>query len=94
MEIVVFCYRGSILLSVPIRCILPQERQHPNYYRRIHKMGEIHELFILSFSLVWFAGATPDRISWPFDSRKHPALASLNVTKWAMSPDLASTIVY
>ena len=25
MEIVVFCYRGSILLSVPIRCHFPQE---------------------------------------------------------------------
>ena len=24
------------------------------------KMGEIHELFILALSLVWFAGATPD----------------------------------
>ena len=24
------------------------------------KMGEIHELFVLDLSLVWFAGATPD----------------------------------
>ena len=24
------------------------------------KMGEIHELFALALSLVWFAGATPD----------------------------------
>ena len=24
------------------------------------KMGEIHELFVLALSLVWFAGATPD----------------------------------
>ena len=24
-------------------------------------MGEIHELFVLAFSLVWFAGATPDK---------------------------------
>ena len=23
-------------------------------------MGEIHELFVLAVSLVWFAGATPD----------------------------------
>ena len=23
-------------------------------------MGEIHELFVLPLSLVWFAGATPD----------------------------------
>ena len=27
---------------------------------RIHKNGEIHELFVLALSLVWFAGATPD----------------------------------
>ena len=25
------------------------------------KMGEIHELFVLPLSLVWFAGATPDK---------------------------------
>ena len=24
------------------------------------KMGEIHELFVLALSSVWFAGATPD----------------------------------
>ena len=24
------------------------------------RMGEIHELFVLPLSLVWFAGATPD----------------------------------
>ena len=23
-------------------------------------MGEIHEVFVLALSLVWFAGATPD----------------------------------
>ena len=27
---------------------------------RIHKMGEIHELFVLALALVWFAGATPE----------------------------------
>ena len=33
----------------------------PRENTRIHtKMGEIHELFVLPFSLVWFAGATPD----------------------------------
>ena len=26
----------------------------------VTKMGEIHELFVLALSLVWFAGATPD----------------------------------
>ena len=24
------------------------------------KMGELHELFVLALSLVWFAGASPD----------------------------------
>ena len=33
MEIVVFCYRSSVLLSVPIRCRFSQEKQHPDYYR-------------------------------------------------------------
>ena len=28
-------------------------------------MGEIHELFVLALSLVWFAGATPD--TYPYD---------------------------
>ena len=28
-----FCYRGRILLSVPIRCHISQEKQHPNCYR-------------------------------------------------------------
>ena len=27
-------------------------------------MGEIHELFVLALSLVWFAGATPDDHFW------------------------------
>ena len=31
------------------------------------KMGEIHELFVLAHSLVWFAGATPD--FWMFKAR-------------------------
>ena len=35
----------------------------PKENTRIHrKMGEIHELFVLSLSLVWFAGATPEFI--------------------------------
>ena len=25
------------------------------------KMGEIHELFVLALSFVWFAGATPEK---------------------------------
>ena len=31
--------------------------------RIITKMGEIHELFVLALSLVWFAAATPDQIA-------------------------------
>ena len=31
------------------------------------KMGEIHELFVLALSLVWFAGATPDFKSFSRD---------------------------
>ena len=38
------------------------------------KMGEIHELFVLPLSLVWFAGATPDILK---PSTKHPLLHSL-----------------
>ena len=33
MEVVAFCYRRSLLLSVPIRCHFPQERTaNPNCY--------------------------------------------------------------
>ena len=35
-------------------CFLREK--HPNS----QKMGEIHELFVLALSLVWFAGATPE----------------------------------
>ena len=30
------------------------------------KMGEIHELFVLALSLVWFAGATPEKKMFMF----------------------------
>ena len=30
-------------------------------------MGEIHELFVLALSLVWFAGATPDQRNSNFE---------------------------
>ena len=33
LKIVVKYYRGSILLSLPIRCHFSQEKKHPNYYR-------------------------------------------------------------
>ena len=33
------------------------------------KMGEIHELFVLALSLVWFAGATPDLTLFQFRFR-------------------------
>ena len=44
------------------RACFPKETT-PNFT----KMGEIHELFVLALSLVWFAGATPD-----FNSSKTP----------------------
>ena len=41
------------------RARFPKEKQ-----ARIHqKMCEIHELFVLALSLVWFAGTTPDKLS-------------------------------
>ena len=34
---------------------------------RIHtKMGEIHELFVVALSFLWFAGATPDKCEKEF----------------------------
>ena len=41
------------------RACFPKEK-HQNFHTQ---MGEIHELFVLVLSLVWFAGATPDRTS-------------------------------
>ena len=35
--------------------VFPKEK-----HQNSQKMGEIHELFVLALSLVWFAGATPD----------------------------------
>ena len=32
------------------------------------KMGEIHELFVLALSLVWFAGGTPEKMSKLFST--------------------------
>ena len=40
------------------------------------KMGEIHELFVLALSLVWFAGATPDA------AKGGRSLFSVPVTFW------------
>ena len=36
-------------------------------------MGEIHELFVLALSLVWFAGATPDLRRFTADLRRFTA---------------------
>ena len=36
------------------RACFPEEK-----HQNSQKMGEIHELFVLALSLVWFAGATP-----------------------------------
>ena len=38
------------------RACFPKEK----HTRILTKMCEIHELFVLALSLVWFAGATPD----------------------------------
>ena len=40
-------------------------------------MGEIHELFVLALSLVWFAGATPE-----FFPVLSPSLAADNHGAW------------
>ena len=46
-------------------------------------MGEIHELFVLALSLVWFAGATPEiehnkvpslEMSIAYDARNTPCV--------------------
>ena len=36
------------------------------------KMGEIHELFVLALSLVWFAGATPEKGKRHTDKQERP----------------------
>ena len=42
--------------SICESCLFYKEK-----HTRIHReMGEIHELFVLALSLVWFAGTTPD----------------------------------
>ena len=33
----------------------------PRKNTRTHKKGEVHELFVSALSLVWFAGATPEK---------------------------------
>ena len=38
------------------RACVPKEK-----HQNSQKMGEIHELFVLALSLVWFAGATPEK---------------------------------
>ena len=45
------------------RACFPKEK-----HQNLHKMGEIHELFVLALSLVWFAGATVIR---SFAARKN-----------------------
>ena len=42
------------------RACFPKEK-----HQNSHKKGEIHELFVLALSLVWFAGATPDSADCP-----------------------------
>ena len=40
------------------RACFPKEK-----HQNSQKMGEIHELFVLALSLIWFAGATPEKIA-------------------------------
>ena len=42
----------------------------PNQIKASSKMGEIHELFVLALSLVWFAGVTPDLTFYQFYCHK------------------------
>ena len=50
-------HSGTKVRGVSFVLVFPKKKN-----TRIHtKMGEIHELFVLALSLVWFAGATPER---------------------------------
>ena len=51
------------------RACFPKEK-----HQNSQKMGEIHELFVLALSLVWFAGATPEvlHFSGPMKSGHFP----------------------
>ena len=55
-------------------------------------MGEIHELFVLALSLVWFAGATPDlsvdrmRFGWRFRDRERGGQNVPNVRGGELAP--------
>ena len=49
--------QGHFGTKVQCESCLFSQRKTPEFT----KMGEIHELFVLALSLVWFAGATPDR---------------------------------
>ena len=49
------------------------------------KMGEIHELFVLALSLVWFAGATPERRLLRECSREIFQCSRKCTRKWARS---------
>ena len=40
------------------------------------KMGELHELFVLALSLVWFAGVTPEQESFRMAMRDFGTLSS------------------
>ena len=52
---------------VPFSRVYPEQKFNVNRacfpkenHQNSQKLGEIHELFVLALSLVWFAGATPD----------------------------------
>ena len=61
------------------RACFPQEKT-PEFT----KMGEIHELFVLALSLVWFAGATPDYqslASTPLHDNNSPKTLSWSINE-------------
>ena len=49
--------RSGTKVQCEFRACFPNEKTP-----ELTKMGEIHELFVLALSLVWFAGATPEVI--------------------------------
>ena len=81
------------------RACFPKEKQQTEFT----KMGEIHELFVLALSLVWFAGAAPDHCFWEFQQiscklppPRHvfPALEDSIAFKgcWRGAPDGVATL--
>ena len=59
------------------------------------KMGEIHELFVLVLSLVWFAGATPDKYGKETSmSNQCPSASILGIGFIELSSGQGATLNY